>query len=389
MPEGQELSGLEVEQAFSVLSSIDVGALSMGAGASTLGAGVPILTTAHSVSPAGTLEAAAMAFASVASGRTGEAHLALAGCPGLACNALLVQCCGASCCALLHRDLSLAQLGSSLNLLACPCHGRREPGRILPQPAQRAGARELLQPRRCARQSARRGIPCRQHRRQHTGVQQQQRPALCSATRQPAAGALSGFHRQLAPGRLCSAAAAGDCGPRPAALPGAPTPALARRAGAARPCGVRHPSRPPGKPRCTAGHVELPEAPLGGSRESAAGAQQRAHLACGGCLTALPTAGAPHISIAVLSFTLPTAHSPCLQDLKKAAIELMAAVERMSVEGVACLVGALPPILRLAELPPLQMEDALDSWLHSGRTLLLQVRGAVAQAGMGGGKAAG
>lgn len=78
-----------------------------------------------------------------------------------------------------------------------------------------------------------------------------------------------------------------------------------------------------------------------------------------------------------------------MQDLKKAAIELMAAVERMSVEGVACLVGALPPILRLAELPPLQMEDALDSWLHSGRTLLLQVRGAVAQAGMGGGKAAG
>lgn len=54
----------------------------------------------------------------------------------------------------------------------------------------------------------------------------------------------------------------------------------------------------------------------------------------------------------------------------------MAAVERMSVEGVACLVGALPPILRLAELPPLQLEDALDSWLHSGRTLLLQVRGA-------------
>ena len=52
----------------------------------------------------------------------------------------------------------------------------------------------------------------------------------------------------------------------------------------------------------------------------------------------------------------------------------MAAVERMSVEGVACLVAALPPILRLAELPPTQLQDALDSWLHSGRTLLLQVR---------------
>lgn len=51
----------------------------------------------------------------------------------------------------------------------------------------------------------------------------------------------------------------------------------------------------------------------------------------------------------------------------------MAAVERMSVEGVACLVSALPPILHLAELPPMQLQDALDGWLHSGRTLLLQV----------------
>lgn len=51
----------------------------------------------------------------------------------------------------------------------------------------------------------------------------------------------------------------------------------------------------------------------------------------------------------------------------------MAAVERMSVEGVACLVAALPPILHLAELPPMQLQDALDGWLHSGRTLLLQV----------------
>ena len=63
-----------------------------------------------------------------------------------------------------------------------------------------------------------------------------------------------------------------------------------------------------------------------------------------------------------------------MQDLQKAAVELMAAVERMSVEGVACLVAALPPILRLAELAPAQLQDALDSWLYSGRTLLLQVR---------------
>lgn len=71
MPEGRELSGYEVEQAFSVLSSIDVGALSVGAGGSHMGVTIPV-TAPHTVSPAGTLEAAATAFASVASGRTGK-----------------------------------------------------------------------------------------------------------------------------------------------------------------------------------------------------------------------------------------------------------------------------------------------------------------------------
>lgn len=71
VPEGRELSGYEVEQAFSVLSSIDVGALSVGAGGSHAGVTIPV-TAPHTVSPAGTLEAAATAFASVASGRTGE-----------------------------------------------------------------------------------------------------------------------------------------------------------------------------------------------------------------------------------------------------------------------------------------------------------------------------
>lgn len=71
VPEGRELSSDEVDRAFSVLSSIDVGALSMGAGGSTLSMTIPG-TAAHTVSPAGTLEAAATAFASVASGRTSE-----------------------------------------------------------------------------------------------------------------------------------------------------------------------------------------------------------------------------------------------------------------------------------------------------------------------------
>lgn len=51
---------------------------------------------------------------------------------------------------------------------------------------------------------------------------------------------------------------------------------------------------------------------------------------------------------------------------------------RLSVEGVACLTAVLPPIMRLAELPPEQLQAALDALLHSGRTLLLQVGSAPA-----------
>lgn len=47
---------------------------------------------------------------------------------------------------------------------------------------------------------------------------------------------------------------------------------------------------------------------------------------------------------------------------------------RLSVEGVACLTATLPPIMRLAELPPDKLQGALDALLHSGRTLMLQVR---------------
>ncbi len=51
---------------------------------------------------------------------------------------------------------------------------------------------------------------------------------------------------------------------------------------------------------------------------------------------------------------------------------------RLSVEGVACLTAVLPPIMRLAELPPEQLQAALDALLHSGRTLMLQVGSAPA-----------
>jgi len=45
---------------------------------------------------------------------------------------------------------------------------------------------------------------------------------------------------------------------------------------------------------------------------------------------------------------------------------------KLSVEGVACLTAALPPIMRLSELAPAQLQEALDGLLHSGRTLMLQ-----------------
>ncbi|KAL4419606.1 hypothetical protein ABPG77_001660 [Micractinium sp. CCAP 211/92] len=61
-----------------------------------------------------------------------------------------------------------------------------------------------------------------------------------------------------------------------------------------------------------------------------------------------------------------------LQDLQRACLEFLAAMPRLSVEGVACLTAVLPPIMRLAELPPEQLQAALDALLHSGRTLMLQ-----------------
>lgn len=75
-----------------------------------------------------------------------------------------------------------------------------------------------------------------------------------------------------------------------------------------------------------------------------------------------------HAALAV--YLTPQAHA----DLRQAAAELIAAMPRLGVEGVAALTAALPPILRLADLPAEQLEAALDALLHSGKTLLLQVR---------------
>lgn len=112
----------------------------------------------------------------------------------------------------------------------------------------------MLQPRR-TRQPPRCGLPRRQHRSQHTGVQQQRRRhgtsrRRISSHRQPAACALVDLHWELPFGQLRRNAAARHCGPRPPALPGAAAPALAGCAGTARPGCVRHPSSPPGKLRC-------------------------------------------------------------------------------------------------------------------------------------------
>ena len=63
------------------------------------------------------------------------------------------------------------------------------------------------------------------------------------------------------------------------------------------------------------------------------------------------------------------------EDVQRAALEFVAALPRLSADGVACVTAALPPILRLADLPPDELGDALDALLHLGRTLLLQARG--------------
>jgi hypothetical protein len=60
------------------------------------------------------------------------------------------------------------------------------------------------------------------------------------------------------------------------------------------------------------------------------------------------------------------------EDLRRAALELLAALPALGVEGVACVTAALPPVLRLAALPPAELAAELDALLHSGRTLLLQ-----------------
>lgn len=63
-----------------------------------------------------------------------------------------------------------------------------------------------------------------------------------------------------------------------------------------------------------------------------------------------------------------------LPDLRQACLEFLAALPLLSVEGVACVTAALPPIMRLAQLPAEQLQAELDGLLHSGRTLMLQVR---------------
>jgi hypothetical protein len=61
-----------------------------------------------------------------------------------------------------------------------------------------------------------------------------------------------------------------------------------------------------------------------------------------------------------------------LQDMQQACLEFLAAMPKLSVEGVAAVTSALPAIMRLAELAPGQLAGALDSLLHSGRALMLQ-----------------
>lgn len=73
-----------------------------------------------------------------------------------------------------------------------------------------------------------------------------------------------------------------------------------------------------------------------------------------------------HAALAV--YLTPQAHA----DLRQAAAELIAAMPKLGVEGVAALTAALPPILRLADLPGEELEAALEALLRSGKTLLLQ-----------------
>jgi hypothetical protein len=61
-----------------------------------------------------------------------------------------------------------------------------------------------------------------------------------------------------------------------------------------------------------------------------------------------------------------------MQDMQQACLEFLAAMPKLSVEGVAAVTAALPAIMRLAELAPGQLAGALDSLLHSGRALMLQ-----------------
>lgn len=253
VPEGRELSGYEVEQAFSVLSSIDVGALSVGAGGSHAGVTIPV-TAPHTVSPAGTLEAAATAFASVASGRT-ESR-------------------GAS---------------------------------------------------------------------SHSQRSEQEHEGCCSPDAPGSPRGVGSLAASTAASTMvCSSSGGGTAHHGDASAPTAsvlPAPSLSST-------GSSHLDGSAATPLLvTVGH---------GLRHFRV--PQHLHW---------PDALGPR---ALAVYVTPAAH----QDLRKAAVELMAAVERMSVEGVACLVAALPPILHLAELPPMQLQDALDGWLHSGRTLLLQ-----------------
>jgi hypothetical protein len=62
------------------------------------------------------------------------------------------------------------------------------------------------------------------------------------------------------------------------------------------------------------------------------------------------------------------------EDLRRACLEFLAALPKMGVQGVAGITAALPPLMRAAPLPPEQLAPELDALLHSGSTLMLQVR---------------
>lgn len=60
------------------------------------------------------------------------------------------------------------------------------------------------------------------------------------------------------------------------------------------------------------------------------------------------------------------------QDVQQTCLELLEAMPKLTVEGVACLTASLPAIMRLADLAPERLQEALDALLHSGRTVMLQ-----------------